>query len=116
MKKIARILALIWALWWTLFGLLAGIGEGLGFIGTLIHMAVPGLVFLFTVIIAWRWELVGGIILLLEGAAAIFFYLTLPFDRDPLIGYIFTILTIALPPVLSGLLLLIGLKKTTTSS
>jgi hypothetical protein len=90
----ARALALIWAGWWTLFGLLAGIGEGYGPEGVLLHMAIPGLLFLLAAAVAWRWELIGALMLGFEGALTL---LVFPFARTP-VGF----LMLALPPLLAG--------------
>ncbi len=98
-RYIARALALIWAVWWTFFALVSGAGEG--FRGLLANApnALPGLVFLVCVAIAWRWEAVGGILLLLCALGPFFF-----FD----IGrHLFMHLTFVLPAVVAGFLFLI---------
>ena len=97
---LARIVALIWAGWWTLFGLLSGIGEGLDVLGVIMHLTVPGLIFLAAALVAWRWEVAGGILLVVEGVLALFYF---PFAREP-----FGLLTLALPPVIAGVLFLIA--------
>ena len=106
MRSIARGLALLWAGWWTFFGLASGIGEKAGLLGVLIHTTVPGLIFLITVLIAWRWEPVGGILLILEGLWAIFF-----FKQRSLAAFFFMLGTITLPPLSAGFLLLISWRK-----
>jgi hypothetical protein len=98
MRYIARVLALIWACWWTFFGLIAGAGEGYGPSGILAHAAVPGLVFLVAAVIAWRWEVIGGILLLLEGLATLIVFW---FSRTAE-GF----LTLTSPPLVAGLLFL----------
>jgi hypothetical protein len=95
---IARILALVWGVWWTLFGLASGIGEGLSAQGIVVHAAVPGLVFLFTALAAWRWELVGGALLMLEGLVTLIFF--------PFAGTLEGFLTLPVPPWLAGILFL----------
>ena len=77
LRLVARILALAWAVFWSAFGLLSGIGgigEGGGLQAVLAHTLMPGLVFLAAAVIAWRWELVGGLLLALAGLATIFVY------------------------------------------
>jgi uncharacterized integral membrane protein len=95
-RYLARGIALVWALWWTLFGLLAGISEGYDWLGIFRHAAVPGLVFLLAAVIAWRWEIIGGTLLILEGIATLVVF---PFTRT-LEGF----LTLFLPPLIAGTL------------
>jgi hypothetical protein len=99
-KTIGRILALAWAVWWAFFGLLSGIGEGGSWVSILVHLAFPGLVFLAGVAVAWRWERIGGWVLILEG---VFSYLIF----TPLHS-LWGILVMPLPPILGGLLIVIG--------
>ncbi|GAI46635.1 unnamed protein product, partial [marine sediment metagenome] len=61
------ILGLVWAGWWMLFGIVSGIVEGLDFVGVLAHTALPGLIFLASVIVVWWWKFIGGIVLIVEG-------------------------------------------------
>lgn len=93
----ARIITLIWAGWWMFFGLAAGIGEGIGILGTLAHVALPGLIFLATAIIAWRWKKVGSVLLVIMGLVICISYLT----------DISMLLTMGMPPLAAGGLLVI---------
>lgn len=106
----ALILALIWAGWWTFFGLASGIGEGSKPVGVLLHTAAPGLIFLASAVIAWRWERIGAIVLLVEGALILIGY-PLLFRRFPLSTILFVLLTMALPPLVAGCLLLADWQK-----
>ena len=100
----ARILAMLWAAFWTWFGLASGIAEGLSPAGVLVHNAVPGLFFVLLLLVAWRWEPVGGILLVLAG---LFIAVAYPLAfRKPLGITIPTLLTMALPPLLGGILFL----------
>ncbi|MDP3047795.1 MAG: hypothetical protein Q8O07_10000 [Chloroflexota bacterium] len=74
LRLVARILALAWAVFWSAFGLLSGIGEGGGPQAVLVHALIPGLIFLAAAVIAWRWDLVGGLLLALAGLATLFMY------------------------------------------
>jgi len=111
MRYIARALALIWAGWWVLFGVASGIEEKLNPPGILIHSAVPGLIFLASVITAWRWESVGGVILLLEGLFVCIAYPTTMGKRFPLSTIFCVLVTMALPPLIAGLLFLVSRRK-----
>ena len=63
LRSLGRALTLLWGLFWALFGLLSGLGEGMDVVGTVVHITVPGLIFLATALLAWRFEKVGGAVL-----------------------------------------------------
>jgi hypothetical protein len=69
-RYVARALALAWGGWWTFFGLASGIGERLTPLGVLVRALLPGGVFLATVLLIWRWERAGAVLLLLEALLA----------------------------------------------
>ncbi len=101
-RILALALALGWAGFWTWFGLASGIGERLTPLGVLIHALVPGGLFLASVAVAWRWGKPGAYLLLLEGLLiAIVYPLLFPARFLP-----FVLPTMALPPLVAGILLL----------
>jgi hypothetical protein len=104
----ARALALLWGAFWTWFGLASGIGEGLDPAGIFFHAALPGLVFLATAGLAWRWETIGGVALVLEGLLVMVAYPLMVHGRFPLATILFVELTMALPPLAAGVLFLLG--------
>jgi len=116
----ARILSLAWAGFWVWFGLASGISEPTTERGklmdVLIHTTVPGLVFLVTALIAWRWEAVGGVLLLLEGLIIAVGYPWMFHGRFPLRTYVFVELTMAVPPLVAGVLFLIASRMATHSA
>ena len=79
-RSIARVIVLFWASLWMLAGPLESLSPWLWpepsatpsqgdlnlLWGNVITGMLPGLIFLFTAFIAWRWETVGGTLLLLE--------------------------------------------------
>ncbi len=101
----SRALAVLWACFWIWFGLASGIGEKLPLLGVLIHTAVPGLFFGLLTGIAWRWPRAGGIVLLAAGVAVSIVY-PIMFARMPAQTRNFVLLTMAAPPLVSGVLLL----------
>lgn len=101
-RYIARTIALTWALWWIFFGLASSYIEKMNFIGTLVHMAVPGFIFLISAAIAWIWESVGGIILILEGLIILIGYPLLYYNRLSTQTIVFTLLILALPALIAG--------------
>jgi hypothetical protein len=73
--RIARILAVLLVVWWTTFVLLS---HGFSLV-TLIESIVPVAILAVT-IVAWRWNLVGGIAFIAMGL----FYIALAWQRMPL--------------------------------
>ncbi len=106
LRNIALCLALLWAGWWTFFGLASGFGERLSLVGVVVHTAVPGIVFLASALAAWRWTVVGGIVLLIEGLLVLIIYPIMVAGRFPKATIAFVLLTMAVPPLLAGCLLL----------
>lgn len=104
-RTIARCLALLWASTWVFFGASAGFSEGLTPAKVLLHATVPGLIFLLTAAIAWRWEMLGAKLLLLEGLLIFAFYPVITWGATSLTGVLLVIFTMALPPLLAGILL-----------
>lgn len=113
----ARTLGLIWVAFWIWFGLGSGIVEGLKPGGVplplplpwyvLVHTAVPGLIFLVLFLIAWRWELIGGVLLVAVGAVVAVAYPLMFAERLPLAMIIPTEVSLAGPPLVAGVLFLI---------
>ncbi len=103
MRYIARVLVLIWAGWWAFFGLVSGAGEGLRGVLTNAPNALPGLVFLVSTAIVWRWEAIGGVALLICGLFALFFF---HIGKN-----LFLLLTTVLPPLVAGFLFLVSWWK-----
>lgn len=102
----ARALTLIWAGWWILFGLVSGISGGIGIPNTLLHTAVPGLIFLAIAIIAWRWEGVGRFMLIGIGLLVCAIYLV--FVHLPPQMNTGMLLSMAMPPLAAGGLLILA--------
>lgn len=108
MRYIARALALIWACWWTFFALVSGAGEGLRGLLANAPNALPELAFLLSVAIAWRREAIGGVLLLLCGLFAFFFF---HIGRNP-----FMLSTMVLPPLVAASLFVACWRKSGTIS
>lgn len=104
---VAKVLSLTWGLWWLFFGLLSAFSENLSLSGTLIHLTVPGLIFLASVAIAWFWRKVGGVILLSEGLLVAMVYSKLVRNRvspSQIPVALFTLALLAVPPIIAGYL------------
>lgn len=102
--QVGLILGLVWAGWWIFFGIASGIVEGLDFVGVLIHTALPGLIFLASVMVAWRWKAIGGIVLIVEGLS-ILIALPIAFTGFPLLTIV---LAMGLPPLIAGVLFVLS--------
>lgn len=107
MRYIARALALIWALHWTFVGLACSVGRSRIFDETrspaeifLDQFALPSLVFLVSGAIAWRWEAIGGVTLLLVALASFIAFPPNPEILFPSLGLLH------LPPAVAGFLFL----------
>jgi len=93
-------IVLLAGLFWTWFGIASGIGEGGGILGTFMHTLMPGLVMLGITYVAWRWPIVGGVLLIaMGGAFAVFFN---QFNKLN----IFVLGLVVAPVVLAGLVFL----------
>jgi hypothetical protein len=110
-KYPAIVLALIWAGWWTFFCIASAISEGSDSLAGWIHTA-PGFIFLLTAVIAWRWEMVGGILLIVEAVGGMAFFGIWPFGSDSMMASLFLLLTLALPPLAAGIMLLVSKRVT----
>ena len=81
--------------------------------GFLIHL-IPTFILLVFLIIAWKWELIGGIIFVVIGLGLSPFIFMLNYNRNHSIGLsIGIILMITFPFLVAGILFIIGhfLKK-----
>lgn len=104
-RYLARAVALIWAGWWVLFGLASAFSEGISPTGVLLHTAVPGLIFLLSAVIAWRWDVIGRNLLIGEGLLIFIAYPAVALGQISLISIVVVLITMALPPLIAGILL-----------
>lgn len=104
---VARILALGWAAFWLLFGVASGLGEGLRIGGILMHIVLPGGVFLGIALLAWRWPNHGVFVLEAVGVFVLVGY-PVVMRHFPSSTIIFVELTMALPPIAAGIMLLLA--------
>ena len=110
-RIIARLIALLWAGFWVFFGVASGMDEGMSVAGIFMHALLPGLVFLASMIIPWKWELWGGILLILEGLFVCAAYPLWAQGKFPLSTVVDVLLTMGLPPIVSGIIFLIISRK-----
>ena len=84
----------------SLRGIAEGISGGAGILGTFMGTLMPGLVLIGISLVAWRWPLIGGVLLIIMGGVfAVFFN---QFNKLN----IFVLGLVVAPVVVAGLLLL----------
>lgn len=99
----ARTLAVLWAAFWTFFCVASAIGEREGVVAGLMHQ-IPAMVIIAAVLLAWRFELTGGMVMVAVAAFAfVFFHM---YRQVPVVG-----LTMAGPPVTAGLLFILHSRR-----
>lgn len=103
MRWIARIALVVTALFWFIFALLSGAenyGGGMHGILTNTPNAIPWLILFVFVYVAWKWELVGGWMIIAFGIFSAFFFNVV---AEPIV-----FLMITMPLLILGSLLLIS--------
>ena len=100
-----RILTVLWAGFWLWFGVASGIHERLSWSGVALYALRPGLMFVAVVLVAWFWPRVGGVVLVLTGFILAGWY-AIFFGHMPTSTKLFVLGTIAVPPLVGGLILL----------
>ncbi len=100
----AKCLALVWAGWCTFCVLSSGLSDETGMIGTLKNGFWFGPAALVIALIALRWEMLGGVLLVLTGIAWSIVY---PVDFSAgTATVVFMLLTLVAPPLIAGIMLL----------
>jgi hypothetical protein len=100
---------------WLWFGIASAASEDLGAGNWVAHVVGPGAILLATAAIAWRWPVAGAALLVLEGLVVAVGYPLMVNDRFPLTTIVFVLLTMAAPPIVAGVLLLVGRRATAGS-
>jgi hypothetical protein len=111
MRATALTLLALGTAFWLWFGAASAWGEGLGIGNWVAHLLVPGGVLLATLLVAWRWPVAGGGLLLLEGTFIAVGYPILVAGRFPWTTVLFVPLTMAAPPLAAGALLLFDERR-----
>jgi len=113
LRWIARILALAVAVSWLWWGIGSAFVEGFS-LGSLLAHSLPGLLILIATFVAWRWERIGGSLLVGVAILVTAFLLWAISRAGP--GRLYQVdamvwLTMALPPLLAGLLFLASWRR-----
>ncbi len=109
LRLLGRLLVLVWAAFWLWFGIASSVGERESVGGTLAHI-LPGLGFLIVGVLAFAWQIKAAILLVAMGLAVGILY-PLYATNMPLMTIVFMEMTMALPPLVAGILLLFGRRK-----
>jgi hypothetical protein len=108
----ARILMIIAIVFWLWFGIGSAYVERAGLFNWLMHILVPGGIFILSTLVAWRWQGIGGTLLVLEGIAALGFIVrAFLWGRFTTSTLILMGLTLGLPPLAAGILFLLCWQK-----
>jgi hypothetical protein len=97
----AKSLLLVLAVGWLIFALLSG-AENSGFLKN-IPNALPWIVLLIFVCIAFRWQILGGILVIIFGVFTIVFFSAIQF--------IWILFLISLPLIILGAILSLTVRK-----
>jgi hypothetical protein len=109
MRFVARVLMIIAIVFWLWFGIGSAYVEGLGLVNWVLHILVPGGIFLLSALVAWRWQGPGGALLVVEGILASGFIVrTFLWGRFTVSTLILMGLTLGLPPLAAGILFLLS--------
>ena len=110
-RVLALALALVWSGNWAFFAIASVCGDALGWQKALPPALLGALIFLGSAFAGWRFTLAGAVLLLVEGGLVCAGYAT-GFLKETGPGIRnFVLLTLAAPPMVSGLLLLLGWRR-----
>jgi hypothetical protein len=111
-RSSARVLMIITIVFWLWFGIGSAYVENAGLFNWLMHILVPGGIFILSTLVAWRWDGIGGALLVLEGLVALGFigraFVQARFTASTLV---LMCLTLGLPPLAAGVLFVICWKR-----
>ena len=111
-RSTARILMIIAIVFWLWFGIGSAYVERAGPVNWLMHILVPGGIFVLSTLVAWRWPGIGGALLLLEGIVALGFIVrAFLWGRFTASTLTLMCLTLGLPPLAAGILFLLNWHK-----
>ena len=111
-RSMAWVLVIIAIVFWLWFGIGSAYVERAGPLNWLMHILVPGGIFMLTALVAWRWEEIGGALFVLEGIVALGFIVrAFLWGRFTASTLTLMCLTLGLPPLIAGILFLLSWYK-----
>jgi hypothetical protein len=103
---------IITIVFWLWFGIGSAYVERAGPINWLMHILVPGGIFILSMLVAWRWQRIGGTLLVLESIVALGFIVrAFLWGRSPPSTLTLMCLTLGFPPLAAGILFLLCWQK-----
>lgn len=105
-----RVLALAVAVFWLWWGVGSAYVEGFSWISLLAH-SIPGLLILISTLVAWRWERIGGSLLIGVAVLVTGFLLWAFIFRGGRSMVATVWFTMALPPLVAGLLFIASRRR-----
>ena len=105
MRTAALWLGISCGIWWLAFAALSP--------ATSIQTLPLAFATLIATAVAWKWEAIGGTLLILEGVGNLMYVSSM--ERASLVSSILLFLTLALPPLLSGILFVIHWRRIKSS-
>ena len=107
-RSTAWVLVIMAIVFWLWFGIGSAYVERAGPVNWLMHILVPGGIFILTALAAWRWEGIGGSLFVLEGIVALGFIVrAFLWARLTTPTLMLMCLTLAIPPLAAGILFLL---------
>ncbi|HTQ56751.1 MAG TPA: hypothetical protein VMI94_19930 [Bryobacteraceae bacterium] len=106
LRQIALAVALAWACWWVFFATAEAFSDGQFTGAVLFFVAMFG-----AVTLAWKFPVAGAVLLFAESAAALIMYTPMWWRRYHLAGTALMFAWMPLPPLASGVLLLIARRR-----
>jgi hypothetical protein len=115
-KRVGLIIGLVWASLWTIFIAASALSEGFGPVTGEAMVAsvvlVSGVVFLWgSLVITWKRELVGGMLLIVAGLLVIIGYPLGAASRIDPMGIVLVVVIMGLPPAVAGLLFILSWRR-----
>ena len=102
----ARLIAILWVAFWTWFALTSSLVKEGSATNVFMQVAVPGTFFAFILFLAWRTEVLAGLLLLVMGVFIAMAFL-LASDHLPVNALVFVVSAMALPPLAAGTMFLL---------
>jgi len=104
-KYVARVLSLLWLAWWVYSSIIVLAPDGMRAVLANSDEVFACVIYAIGVALAWRWDVVGGIWLLLGGLIAPFFFRITANDS------LTFIVAASVAPILLGILFLISWRQ-----
>ncbi len=116
LRRVGLIIGLVWAVLWTMFLGASALSQGFGPITNealvaSVVLASGVLILWLSIVIAWKRELVGGILLIVAGLLVIIGYPVGAAGRIDPVGIVLVVVIMGLPPVVAGLLFLLSWRE-----